>query len=82
MDRFTWLEKRRKHGGGRQRLDIESVDPPDWHENNDSVLAVDEALQQLTREEASVAESAILKGLLPAGRSAGTGKQDSCDGIS
>jgi RNA polymerase sigma factor (TIGR02999 family) len=54
-------KKRRKHGGGRQRLDFETVDPPDWHDDGELVLAVDEALQQLAEEEASVAEVVRLR---------------------
>jgi RNA polymerase sigma factor (TIGR02999 family) len=54
-------KNRRKHGGGRQRLDVQTVDPPDWHDDDELVLAVDEALQGLAEEEASVAEVVRLR---------------------
>jgi RNA polymerase sigma factor (TIGR02999 family) len=54
-------KKRRKHGGGRQRLDVQTVDPPDWHDDDELVLAVDEALQQLAEEDASIAEVVRLR---------------------
>ena len=54
-------KNRRKHGGGRQRLDVQTVDPPDWHDDDELVLAVDEALQGLAEEDVSVAEVVRLR---------------------
>lgn len=54
-------KRRRKHGGGRQRHTIESLDPPDWHDDDERILAVDEALQRLADEDASVAEVVRLR---------------------
>jgi RNA polymerase sigma factor (TIGR02999 family) len=54
-------KKRRKHGGGQRRLDVDAVDPPDWSTEDERVLAVDEALQQLAEEEPQVAEVVRLR---------------------
>ena len=54
-------KNRRKHGGGRQRLDVQTVDPPACYDDEELVLAVDETLQQLAEEEASVAEVVRLR---------------------
>ena len=54
-------KNRRKHGGGRQRLDVQTVDPPDWHDDDELVLGVDEALQQLAEEDASIVEVVRLR---------------------
>jgi RNA polymerase sigma factor (TIGR02999 family) len=52
---------RQKHGGGRQRLDLDALDPPDLSEDDERILAVDEALQRLSKEEPQVAEVVRLR---------------------
>ncbi len=52
---------RRKHGGGRRRLDLDALDPPDLAEDDERILAVDEALQRLAEEEPQVAEVVRLR---------------------
>ena len=54
-------KKRHKHGGGRQRLDVEELDPPDRSAEDERLLAVDEALQRLAAEEPQVAEVVRLR---------------------
>jgi RNA polymerase sigma factor (TIGR02999 family) len=54
-------KNRHKHGGGRQRLDVQTVDPPDCYDDDELVLAVHEALQRLAEEDASVAEVVRLR---------------------
>jgi RNA polymerase sigma factor (TIGR02999 family) len=54
-------KKRQKHGGRRQRLDIDGVDSPDGADENDRILAVDEALQRLAEQEPKVAEVVRLR---------------------
>jgi RNA polymerase sigma factor (TIGR02999 family) len=49
-----------EHGGGRQRLDLAVVNPCEDGED-DRILAVDEALQQLTECEPQVAEVVRLR---------------------
>lgn len=52
---------RKKHGGGRQRLDVEEVDSPDRSVEDERILAVDEALQRLAEQEPKVAEVVRLR---------------------
>jgi RNA polymerase sigma factor (TIGR02999 family) len=64
MRRILIEEARRKqrvrHGGGRKRLDLDRLDPAD-EEGGDDLLAVDEALERLAREDATVAEVVKLR---------------------
>ena len=54
-------KKRPKHGGDRQRLDVEALDPPDLSAEDERILAVDETLQRLAEEEPQVAEVVRLR---------------------
>jgi RNA polymerase sigma factor (TIGR02999 family) len=54
-------KKRLRHGGDRQRLDVESLDPPAPDAVSDRLLAVDEALERLALEEPQVAEVVRLR---------------------
>ncbi|MHB1425710.1 MAG: ECF-type sigma factor [Gemmataceae bacterium] len=54
-------KKRRKHGGGRQRLALEAVDAPDRYDDEERILAVNEALQRLAEEDACVVEVVRLR---------------------
>lgn len=54
-------KKRDKHGGGRQRVQLDSIDPPDSSDEDDRILAVDEALERLAKEEPQVADVVRLR---------------------
>jgi RNA polymerase sigma factor (TIGR02999 family) len=64
MRRILIEQARRKgrvcHGGGRKRLDLDRLDPADAEGSND-LLAVDEALERLAAEDATVAEVVKLR---------------------
>jgi RNA polymerase sigma factor (TIGR02999 family) len=47
-------KQRIRHGGGRKRLDLGRLDPAD-EEGSDDLLALEEALQRLAAEDATVA---------------------------
>jgi RNA polymerase sigma factor (TIGR02999 family) len=53
-------QKRSKYGGGHQRLDVDTVDPPAATED-EQILAVDAALARLAAEEPEVAEVVRLR---------------------
>jgi RNA polymerase sigma factor (TIGR02999 family) len=50
-----------KHGGGRRRVDLDEVSPADSPPDNDSLLAVDEALSRLAQQEPARAELVKLR---------------------
>ncbi len=50
-----------KHGGGRQRLDLDALDAPYLSAEDERILAVDEALQQLAEEEPQTVEVVRLR---------------------
>jgi RNA polymerase sigma factor (TIGR02999 family) len=52
-------KRRLRHGGGRQRLDLDQLDV--MEESPEGLLALDEALEQLAREEPTVAEVVKLR---------------------
>ena len=54
-------KNRHKHGGGRQRLELDTIEPADPAAEDEQVLAVDEALQRLAEEEPQVAELVRLR---------------------
>jgi len=51
---------RQKRGGGRQRIDIDAIDLA-THANPDQLLAIDEALEKLRREDPAVYELVKLR---------------------
>jgi RNA polymerase sigma factor (TIGR02999 family) len=53
-------KQRLRHGGGRQRLDLDKLDVTQ-EEKAEDLLALDEALEQLASEEATVAEVVKLR---------------------
>jgi RNA polymerase sigma factor (TIGR02999 family) len=53
-------KQRRRHGGGRQRLDLDKLEV-EVEETADILLALDEALERLSREEPTVAEVVKLR---------------------
>src|SRR5437763_4092497 len=54
------LKQRLRHGGGRQRLDLDKLDAMQV-ETAEELLALDEALERLAGEEAAVAEVVKLR---------------------
>lgn len=54
-------KKRAKHGGERQRLDVDAMELAENCGDDEQVLAVDEALQRLAEEEPQVAEVVRLR---------------------
>jgi RNA polymerase sigma factor (TIGR02999 family) len=53
-------KRSRKHGGARERVDIVDADPG-YLANDDEVLAVDDALEQLAAEDAQAAQLVQLR---------------------
>jgi RNA polymerase sigma factor (TIGR02999 family) len=53
-------KRRRKHGGGRQRIDLAAADAG-YLVNDDEVLAVDEALEQLATDDPQAARLVQLR---------------------
>ena len=51
----------KKAGGGRRRLDLDDIEPVLDEENGDRLLALDEALQQLEKEDPRKAELVKLR---------------------
>jgi RNA polymerase sigma factor (TIGR02999 family) len=52
-------KRRLRHGGGRQRIDLDGLDAGE--ESSDDLLALDEALDRLAAEEREVAEVVMLR---------------------
>ena len=53
-------KERDRHGGGRKRLDLDRLDPA-GQDNGDDLLAVNEALERLAAQDATVAEVVKLR---------------------
>jgi RNA polymerase sigma factor (TIGR02999 family) len=53
-------KRRRKHGGGRKRIDLADADPG-YLANDDEILAVNDALEQLAREDPQAARLVQLR---------------------
>src|SRR5262249_42559117 len=53
-------KQRRRHGGGRERLDLDKLEV-EVEETADILLALDEALERLSREEPTVADVVKLR---------------------
>jgi RNA polymerase sigma factor (TIGR02999 family) len=53
-------KQRLRHGGGRQRVGLENLDVAD-HNRSDDLLALDEALDELSKEDPPVAEVVKLR---------------------
>ena len=53
-------KRSRKHGGGRQRIDLADADPG-YLANDDEILAIDDALEQLAAEDPQAARLVQLR---------------------